>query len=218
MAQNFVEEFYKNIYRGYNAQTVEIFAKLKHTHFDDVLFPAKEAVYIDGGDNGGATYIAPIALMCVKNPALNLDEQVRTAVAVTHRHEMALSGAILQANAIHNLIQTKGNLNSEHFIDQLIDSLRSSIAKTDGPSFVDQLQHLKKLLSVSNPSEERIVNVLGHSSQAIYSVPTGLYCFLRGINHQNQVSSAIMNTIKMHWIEIIFLFLNFPAKHLPAIN
>lgn len=29
------------------------------------------------------------------------------------------------------------------------------------------------------PSDEEVVNVLGHSVNALYSVPTALYCFLR---------------------------------------
>lgn len=188
LAINFVDEFYRNVNRGFNSQTVEIFAKLKHTHFDDVLYPAKEVVNDEGGDNGGAMYIAPIALLCAKNKDLNLSDEVRRAVTITHRHEMAVNGAILQANAIHDLLKSNENFSSDYFLDQLIDSLRSSQTKSDVPSFVEQLQHLKKLLNISDPSEERVVNVLGHSSQAIYSVPTAIYCFLRGIKHPSQVS------------------------------
>lgn len=197
LAINFVDEFYKNVHRGFDTDTMDIFAKLKHSHFDDVLYPAKAILNSDGSDNGAAMYIAPIALLCVKNAELNLTEQVCKAVAITHHHEFALNGAILQGNAIHDLVKISENLNAEQFVDQLIDSIKSKNVKTDGPSFVEQLQHLKKLLNVSNPSDERVVNVLGHSPQAIYSVPTALYCFLRGIKQQNQVRNYQNQVIKL---------------------
>lgn len=188
LAINFVDEFQKNAYLGYTATAMEIFTRLKHTHFDDVLYPAKEVLNGESGDNGCAMYVAPIALVCAKNSALNLENEVRKAVAVTHVHEMAVNGAILQAIAIQRLIQAPNELNVDAFLQQMIDTMKQSGTDTDGPSFVQQLQDLKKLLTVTNPSDERVVNVLGHSSQALYSVPTAMYCFLRGIKNPSEVS------------------------------
>lgn len=187
MAINFVDEFQKNVHRGYNAATMEIFFKLKHTHFDDVLYPAKEVLNEDLGDNGCAMYVAPIALVCVKNSKLNLEDELRKAVAVTHTHEMAVNGALLQATAIHSLVKASNELNIDTFLEQMIDAMKQNGKETDESSFVQQLQHLKKLLTVTNPSEERVINVLGHSSQALYSVPTALYCFLRGVKYPSDV-------------------------------
>lgn len=178
------------MHRGYSATTMEIFSKLKHTHFDDVLYPAKEVLNEDSGDNGGAMYVAPIALVCAKNSELKLEDEIRKAVAITHVHEMAVNGAILQAMAIHSLIQTPNELNVDAFLEQMIDAMKQNRTDTDGSLFVQQLQHLKKLLTVTNPSEERIINVLGHSSQALYSVPTAMYCFLRGVKYPSDVRLA----------------------------
>lgn len=182
-----MNEFQKNIYRGYSATAMEIFSKLKHTQFDDVLYPAKELLHEDLGDNGCAMYVAPIALICTKKSQLNLEHEVRKAAAITHRHEMATIGAILQAISIHKLIQTENELEIDAFLEQMINSLAQNRTLSDGPSFVQQLQHLKKLLTIPNPSEERVVNTLGHSSQALYSVPTAMYCFLRGVKYPNDV-------------------------------
>lgn len=187
LAVNFVDEFQKNVYRGYSEITMEIFSKLKHTHFDDVLYPAREMLHEDCGDNGCAMYVAPIALVCVKKSELNLEDEIRKAVAITHRHEMAINGAILQAMSIQKLVQTQNDLNIDAFLEQAIDAMKQNRTLTDGPSFVQQLEHLKKLLTVANPSEERVVNVLGHSSQALYSVPTAMYCFLRGVKYPSDV-------------------------------
>lgn len=39
---------------------------------------------------------------------------------------------------------------------------------------------MKKLLNKKfEPSNEEVVNTLGHSVNALYSVPTSIYCFLR---------------------------------------
>lgn len=184
-----MDEFYKNMYRGYNETTIQIFSKLKHTHFDDVLYPARETLNDGLGDNGCAMYIAPIALFCTKNGDFNLNDQVREASAVTHLHEMAVNGAILQANAIQELLKIEHNLNIDIFLDQLIDLMKQHCPKADEPSYVKQIQELKRLLNVTNPSEERVVNVLGHSTQALYSVPTAMYCFLRGMKFPSDVSN-----------------------------
>lgn len=188
LAINFVNEFQRNVHRGFSPTTMEIFSKLKHTNFDDVLYPAKELQMEDLGDNGCAMYVAPIALVCAKKPELNLNDEIRKAVAVTHLHGMAINGAMLQAMAIHRLIQMQKNeLNIDAFLDHMIDGMKKNQTESDGPSFVQQLEHLRKLLTVTNPSEERVVNVLGHSAQALYSVPTAMYCFLRAVKYPSDV-------------------------------
>lgn len=188
MAIHFVDEFNKNVYRGFDASTIEIFSKLKHTHFDDVLYPARETLRENLGDNGCAMYVAPIALFCIKNSESNLNDEIRKATAVTHLHDTAVNGAVLQANAIHELIKVENKLSTDKFLDFMIDSMKQNCSKTNGPSYVEQLAHLKKLLNVPDPSEERVVNVLGHSSQALYSVPTAIYCFLRSVKYPSDVS------------------------------
>lgn len=187
LAVNFVDEFYRNAYRGFSDSTIEIFSKMKHTNFDDVLYPARETLTGDLGDNGCAMYIAPIALLCVKNESLDLSEQIRKAAALTHYYDMAVNGAIVQATAIHNLVKTDGPLNIDNFLDGISVVLKSNSPKTEGPSFVGQIEQVKKLLNVQNPSEDRIVNVLGHSQKALYSVPTAIYCFLRSVKYEDEV-------------------------------
>lgn len=193
LAINFVDEFYKNVYRGFDPASIDIFAKLKYTNFEDVLLPAKETLNLDSGENSCAMYIAPIALFCTKDDTLNLNDQIRKATALTHLHEMAVNGAILQANAINILVKTAEKLNVDDFLDQIIDSIRANNQSTNNnPSFEEQLNGVKKLLNVPNPSEERVVNALGHSSQALYSVPTAIYCFLRGVKYQNDVGLVLI--------------------------
>lgn len=181
-----MDEFYKNVYREFNAATVEIFSKLKHRNFDDILLPAKEVLNNESGDNGCAMYVAPIALICANNQALNLNDEIRKAAALTHFHEMAVDGAILQANSINVLIKSEQNLNIDDFLESILNLANLNSSKSSGP-FKKQIHEIKKLLNVTNLSEERVINVLGHSSQALYSVPTAIYCFLRGVKYQSDV-------------------------------
>lgn len=182
-----MDEFSKNMHRGYSVSTIEVLARLKHANFEDVSYPAKEVMTGETGDNGCAMYVAPIALWCANKTELNLNDQVREASALTHFHEMAVLGALLQANAMRLLLTNDGHLNVDYFLDEIIDSAGLQKSVSTGPSFVHQMQQMRKLLNVSNPSEERVVDVLGHSSQAMYSVPTAIYCFLRGVRHPNEV-------------------------------
>lgn len=184
-----MDEFYKNQCRGFNTSTIEIFSQFKHTNFEDILRPAKETFIIDSGDNSCAMYVAPIALVCCRNAELNLREQVQKAAALTHLHEFAIDGAILQAFAIRILAHSDGQLDTDTFLDELIESTANGSSQIDSPSFGSQVAHVKKLLTVENPSEERVVNVLGHSQQALFSVPTAIYCFLQTIKYPNDVSS-----------------------------
>lgn len=45
--------------------------------------------------------------------------------------------------------------------------------------YVKQLQQVKRLLAITTSTAE-VVNVLGNEPVALFSVPTAIYCFLRG--------------------------------------
>lgn len=51
------------------------------------------------------------------------------------------------------------------------------------------------------PSDEEVVNVLGHSVNALYSVPTAIYCFLRNSeakdNQENLFRATLEYTISL---------------------
>lgn len=178
LAKSFVDEYYKNVHRNYSEHLRKVFFQLKKSNFE----------YVDGlnkneSDNGGAMYIAPIAFLCVRDKSLDIEKLVRRAVSVTHVNELAVNGAILQARAISELLKLNGNLNTNDFLNSLSTSFAPSGNNIDSiPCFLQQIQQISNLLKINNPSEERVVNLLGHSAEAIYSVPTAIYCFLRNIS------------------------------------
>lgn len=56
---------------------------------------------------------------------------------------------------------------------------------------------MKKLLQKKfAPSDEEVVNVLGHSVNALYSVPTAIYCFLRNSQSPDSPQSSFKQTLE----------------------
>ena len=54
---------------------------------------------------------------------------------------------------------------------------------------------VQKLLKKKHPpSDEEVVNVLGHSVNALYSVPTAIYCFLK--SSQSSDGNLIKHTLE----------------------
>jgi poly(ADP-ribose) glycohydrolase ARH3 len=61
--------------------------------------------------------------------------------------------------------------------------------------FTKQLSQVKNLLKKQHPpSDEEVVNILGHSVNALYSVPTALYCFLR--NSKGTAGNPLTQTLE----------------------
>lgn len=63
--------------------------------------------------------------------------------------------------------------------------------------YTKQLDSMRKLLNKDfPPSDDEVVNVLGHSVNALYSVPTALYCFLRCAKTANPEQSTFRETLE----------------------
>lgn len=56
---------------------------------------------------------------------------------------------------------------------------------------------MKRLLSKTfPPSEEEVINVLGHSVNALYSVPTAIYSFLRNAQAPDNEADKFRKTLE----------------------
>lgn len=167
----------------------DIFVKLDKTDFVDVLGPAKEQLMSEP-DNCAAMCVAPVALLCFKNNDHQLIDLVRDAAAVTHSHELSVNGAILQAIAVHTLLNTEKT--GKFDIDKYLNGLIESMNKLENTAFCQQIENVERLLKIQDPSEEKVVDLLGHSYQALYSVPTAIYCFLRTIKWGDEVKGIYL--------------------------
>lgn len=132
---------------------------------------------------------------------------VRKTTKITHSNPIAVNGAILQALAIRQnlMLDPSEPLDSNKYIKDLLEKF-SEIEKGEDEwvffsflevliilknvllrfgikeekKFTRQLTEIPKLLNKEfTPTDAEIINVLGHSVSALFSVPTAIYCFLK---------------------------------------
>ncbi|CAO1423509.1 unnamed protein product [Diamesa hyperborea] len=189
LAVNFVKEYFKEPKRGYGSGVIEVFHKLRAHKFEELLIPAKEQYNGKGSfGNGAAMRISPVALFCYNKSQKVLEDLVVKTSSVTHSNIIGTNGAILQALAIQQNLSLDCNtpLDVNKYISDLLKKLSSVEPEEDEFGIKDirpytiQLTEIGKLLNKEfQPSIEEVVNLLGHSVNALYSVPTAIYCFLR---------------------------------------
>lgn len=187
LAKRFVSEFYRESKRGYGANIIEVFHKLRVQKFEAVWQPAREQFEGSGSyGNGGAMRIAPVALYFNNNykEMLNI---AKKCTELTHTHRLGVNGALLQCIAVHQslFLNPMKPLDVKEFTNNLIIKVADIEKENPGLDFEDanpykkQLEAMEKLLSQENVHDEEVETVLGTSIAALYSVPTAVYCFLR---------------------------------------
>lgn len=189
IAKRFVKEYFSDPRRGYGAQVVDIFHKLRAQKFGDPFGPAREQFDGLGSyGNGGAMRVAPLALFCHSdyNELINLVQQ---SAKLTHTHKEGYNGTILQAIAVYQSLQLdpKGMLDTQNFSSQLIEKMSQIEEDCEGLGLDDdpypyqtQLKKMQILLDKKeHADDEEVEKILGNSVAALYSVPTAIFCFLR---------------------------------------
>ncbi|XP_053660494.1 ADP-ribosylhydrolase ARH3-like [Anopheles marshallii] len=189
LAKNYVVEFFKEPNRGYGEAVGEVFEKLRQTKIADPTCPAIAQFNGSGSfGNGAAMRVSPVALYCVNKSIDELVRLVKETSQVTHTNVLGVNGAILQALAIRQsfLLNPNEPFCWKTFLAQLQQHM-VEIEKENDPdldanpnAYEKQLQNMEKLLdNTVEPSDENVLNLMGHSVAALYSVPTAVYCFLR---------------------------------------
>lgn len=57
---------------------------------------------------------------------------------------------------------------------------------------------MRKLIAKKFPSsDEEVINILGHSVNALFSVPTAIYCFLRNSQSENSFKDTLEYAISL---------------------
>lgn len=144
--------------------------------------------------------VAPVPLFCHNKTSEKVIELTIQQSHITHTHKLGVNGAILQALAIHHLLMqspasSKGNLTNgsndfdpEKYIKDLEEKMAAVETAADAFGFESerpyqkQLKQVLRLIKADEPTDEEVVNVLGTNATALYSVPTAIYCFLKGQN------------------------------------
>ncbi|CAL7938948.1 unnamed protein product [Xylocopa violacea] len=213
VAKRFVKSYYQEPNRGYGMGVVTVFRKLRGNKLTDIVTPAKEQFSGQGSwGNGGAMRVSPIALFCYQNYD-KLVDTVRKVTEITHTHKVGIDGAILQAAAVYQSLHLDCNeeLNVMNFIDNLIDKMdkiekdEEGLGLSEPQPYKVQLGILKSLISEEGEGshDDKVVQKLGNSVAALYSVPTAIFCFLRaqkpitGIQTENPFRRAVQYAISL---------------------
>ena len=126
LAKLFVREYSKDSRRGYGANVVDVFHKLRGSKFDDVYKPAREQFSGSGSyGNGGAMRIAPVSLFFHKDYEAMLDA-AKNVTELTHTNRLGVHGALLQCIAVHQSLQLDPDIKVNHveYVAKLIDKMK----------------------------------------------------------------------------------------------
>lgn len=163
MALTFARNF--NPARGYGPGAVAVLGLIRRgTPWDR----ANRTVFPEGSyGNGAAMRAAPIGLYC-RTDLERLKEVTFGASAITHDHPLAKEGALLITHAVALTVQ-------EMTPREILDTL---MALPERQEYKDKLNSVRRLLK-GDEDDLAVIKSLGHGVEALASVPTALYAFLR---------------------------------------
>lgn len=169
MAQTFIKNYEAEPWRGYGPGPPRVFRMIKSGEPWD---SAASKIYRGGSSgNGSAMRVAPIGLLYSNNPA-KLREIAYKSSSITHSHELGKEGAALQAYAVALALNTPSDeeIDREAFLLKLQNFAQTQLYK-------EKIANTKELLGEQDRA--RVVAVLGNGIEALNSVPTAIYCFLK---------------------------------------
>lgn len=170
LAETFARNYNAEPWRGYGAGPPQIFRLLEQ----GVSWQEAGWQLFNGAGsfgNGAAMRVAPVALLEFSDLE-RVAWLARESGKLTHTHERALEGAVLQAVAIATLVAQPFGLPLDRgaFLSTLRDCIRL-------PVYARKLDRVESLLGVEEPV--RVVTELGNGIAADEAVPAALFAFLQ---------------------------------------
>ncbi len=176
MARLFVRSFEAEPWRGYGPGPPVIFEMIRAGRkWDEGL----DRELYDGGSfgNGAAMRVAPVGLLYHDDPERLRDAASRSS-RITHSHQLAVEGAVLQAYAVS--LAVRGEVD---FIGRLMDFTRID-------AYREKLLVMERLLD-EGAGREEVVKRLGNGFEAVNSVPTAAFSFLACSSFEEAVIHAV---------------------------
>lgn len=128
--------------------------------------------------NGAAMRIAPVGLFYYDNTDA-LREVAHKSSHITHSHELGKEGAALQAFSI--ALAVRGQ--KEGMLFDLKEFVQNDVYK-------EKIRKIEILLN-KDASKKEIISELGNGEEALNSVPTAIYSFLRFDHFEDGVTYAV---------------------------
>jgi len=185
MAGRFVDNYYREPWRGYGPGPPRVFRLIKGGKpWDKVAGD----IYPGGSfGNGAGMRAAPIGLFFWNRPA-ELREVAYQSSRITHAHILGMEGAALQAMAVSLAVaeDSARPFDPLSFLSRLLDF-------TTEDTYRDKLGKFSMLLE--HPDDrKRVVRELGHGIEAFNSVPTAIFAFL---SHPADFTSTVIYAISL---------------------
>lgn len=163
LARTFVSNFHAG--RGYGPGTIAVLGLIER---GVPWRQANRAVFSRGSfGNGAAMRAGPLGLFFYAD-ARRLREATYAASSVTHDHPLAKEGALIVTFAVSQVVLEKTP-------GEILEGL-TGLAESD--DYRRKLRALRELLK-RDEDLEAVVSTLGHGVEAVESVPTALYAFVR---------------------------------------
>jgi len=169
MAQTFLRNYEAEPWRGYGPGPLRIFRMIKN---GEPWNSAARKLYNGGSlGNGSAMRVAPIGLLYSSDPT-ELREIAYQSSSITHSHELGREGAALQACAVALALDTSSDeeINQKDYLLRLQDFAQNRL-------YEEKVAQIRELLDEQDKA--RVVTVLGNGIEALRSVPTAIYSFLK---------------------------------------
>jgi len=169
MAQTFIKNYEAEPWRGYGPGPPRIFRMIRD---GEAWYSAANKLYRGGSfGNGSAMRVAPVGLLYSRNLE-KLREVAYQSSSITHYHELGKEGAALQACAVALALNTPSDedIEKEAFLSRFQDFVQNRLYR-------EKLAQIRELLGEQDKA--KAVAVLGNGIEALKSVPTAIYCFLR---------------------------------------
>ncbi len=179
-AASFVRNF--TLWRGYGRRTCGVISKLR-------VGNAWHATGVDSWGNGGAMRVSPIGLFYCGDARLK--EFAEMSCRITHNHPNALSGAVVMAVAVAEVVR-RGLL----FIDVDIPTFQDiliPVASAFGEALVGPLERLGDVRMGKDPEAgaAALSTAFPCDVTAVGSVPAALAAFLSADNFEDAVVTAV---------------------------
>jgi poly(ADP-ribose) glycohydrolase ARH3 len=181
IARRFTEEYFTEPARGYGGAVRAVFKALREEDCSEPHGPAARQFGGSGSYGNGAGMRAhPVALaMALGATEAEVAEKARAVARITHSHELGVLGGAAQTVAVWHALRGGKVEDVREAVEGLVE---------DSIDWSMKMGVIHRSLGVDTDSDEGLEEVvlggeeaqgLGNGVEALHSVPTALFCFLK---------------------------------------
>ena len=182
MAGKLLRNYEQEPWRRYGTTATRVFRMMRNGRLGFGMLDRD--IYPDGSwGSGAAARVAPVGLLYHDDPR-TLREISFHCASLTHSHDLALEGAVLQACAVALAVLSDRR---PPVPEEYLGTLRMF---TKSPAYQDKLKTLIRFLE-NGADRQKVIEQLGNGGGALGTVPTAIYAFLAGRDFKSSLLYAV---------------------------